>query len=151
MWESVVIVLVALTTLLVVRRAGGWWLRRRARGRLEPDRILREARGVTIRVLLYGMPPMLGLNPKRTNRLRGDLLLTDDRFLIATNRGLLADLGPDRGRPFSSVRCTGPGRLVIEGARPRPDGRQGLYRFELVLDDAETWAEALRPFTKPTD
>ncbi|MBW1881469.1 MAG: hypothetical protein JRJ84_24190, partial [Deltaproteobacteria bacterium] len=73
---------------------------------------------------------------------------TDDRFLLTSNRGLLADLGPDRGRRFTSVRCTGPGRLVIEGDVPRGDDARGLYRFELVLGDAPAWAEALAPFVR---
>jgi len=148
MWKPVVLILVALTVLAALRRSWGWWLRRRGLAALGQEQLLRLERGVPIRALLYGMPPMLGLNPKRTNRLKGDLALTGDRFLLTSNRGLLADLGPDHGRRFTSVRCTGPGRLVIEGDTPRADGSRGLYRFELVVEDAPGWADALSPFVR---
>jgi hypothetical protein len=148
MWKPVVLILVALTALAALRRSWGWLLRRRALAGLDPEGVLRLERGVPIRALLYGTPPMLGMNPKRANRLKGDLALTEDRFLLTSSRGLLADLGPEHGRRFTSVRCTGPGRLVIEGDVPRSDGAKGLYRFELVVDDAPGWAEALSPFVR---
>jgi len=146
--EALIIALVAVTALLALRRAWGLWLRRRSLARLQGVPIVREAHGVTIRALLYGTPPMLGLNPKRTNHLVGDLTLTADRFVLASNRGLLADLGAGFGRRFTSVRCTGPGRLVIEGDVPYPNRERGLYRFELVVDDAAGWAEALSAFVR---
>jgi hypothetical protein len=146
--KALIIVLVAVTALLALRRGWGLWLRRRSLAQIRGVPIVREAHGVTIRALLYGTPPMLGLNPKRTNHLVGDLVLTGDRFVLASNRGLLADLGPGRGRRFTSARSTGPGRLVIEGDVPYPDGDKGLYRFELVVDDAADWADALAPFVR---
>ncbi len=146
MLKAVILVVVAVTALLALRRAWGVWLRGRGLARLAPGEVARVERGVTIRALLLDTPPMLGLNPKRTNRLVGDLALAPARFVLASNRGVLADIGRDHGRKFRSARCTGPGRLVIEGDVPRADGGRGQYRFELVVEDAPGWAAALAPF-----
>ena len=130
--------------------AKSWtWLRRwRVISQIPADRIEHIERGIGIRALLYGVPPMLGLNPRRTNLTTGDLVLTKDRFVLTSGRGVLADLGPERGRRFTSARCTGPSRLVIEGDIPRPDGGLGQYRFELVVADASGWAKLLSPFVR---
>jgi hypothetical protein len=61
---------------------------------------------------------------------------------------VLTELSPTFGRKFTSVRCTGPQRLVIEGDLPRPNGQLGHFRYELVITDAEGWAEALQPFVR---
>lgn len=148
MWESLLVVVVALATLGVLRRAWGTWLRRRAVARIPPAQVVRHARGVGLRALLSGTPPLLGLDPRKANRLVADLVLTADRFLLATDRGLWADLGPDHGRRFRAVRSPGPGRLVIEGDVPRADGELGLYRLELVVDDAPGWARDLAVFVE---
>lgn len=148
-WQAVVVVVVALTVLGALRHGWGVLVRRRGLARLGGADLLRLERGTTVRVRLQGMPPILGLSPRRTSRLAADLALAADRFLIATERGILADLGPGHGRPFTSVRCTGPGRLLIEGDLPRADGGRGLYRFEIVVDDGPGWAAALQRFTSP--
>ena len=147
--QAVALVVVAVALLGGLRRGWGLWLRRRGLARLAGAPLRRHARGVPVRVMLQGTPLLLGMRPNRRHRLRADLALTTDRFLIATDRGILADLGPSHGRPFASVRCTGPGRLVIEGDLPRADGRKGLFRFEIVVDDAPGWARDLGPFTQP--
>jgi hypothetical protein len=59
---------------------------------------------------------------------------------------VLSDLRPERGRRFTSVRSTGPGRLVIEGDRPGPQGQPGGFRVEVMLADASDWVAALQPF-----
>ena len=68
---------------------------------------------------------------------RADLSLSDARLLIATHHGRVLEL--TREQP-GAVRCTGPRRLVIEGARQRADGPMSV-RAELIVDDAERWAE----------
>lgn len=151
MWKALVLVLVAVGALGAIRRGWGRVVRWRAMSRLDPGQIVRVEHNVTVRAMLYGMPPVLGLNPKRTTILRGDMAMTGDRFVLASSRGPLVDLGPDRGRRFTSARCTGPGRLVIEGDMPRGDGNTGLYRFELVVTDGPGWAQALAPFVREGD
>lgn len=88
--------------------------------------------------------------PNRTNRVKGNLAITADRFVMATNKGVLADIGHSHGRKFTSVRSTGPGRLVMEGDVPYPDKTTGVFRFEMVVDDAPAWIEALKPFSEET-
>lgn len=114
--------------------------------RLPEAAVLRAARGADLTVTLFRTRPFLGMRPGRPHPAHGDLLLTADRLLLATDRGVLADLrvaGPSR---LASARCTGPGRLVLEGQVPHPSGPAGLYRIELVVDDAPAWVEALGPF-----
>jgi hypothetical protein len=96
--------------------------------------------------MLRGSRPYIGLIPNRTNRTTADLALSQDRFIMATNHGVLVDLSCDRGRRFSSVRCPGPGRLVFEGTLPQMSGPSGTYRIEMVVADADGWARALTPF-----
>lgn len=149
MFEAVVVVVVALTVLGALRQGWRRLVRHRAVAVAGDAPRLLEEHGVTVRALLYGVPPMMGLDPKRTNRLVGDLVLTEERFVLGSDRGLLADVGDDHGRRFTSARCTGPGRLVLEGELVNPAGEMGLYRFELVVQDAPAWARALQRFVKP--
>jgi hypothetical protein len=116
---------------------------------IDPADVVMRAANATVRASLHGVPSFAGLDPDALNRMRGDLVLTHERFLLVVDGGVLADLGPGYGRRFTSARCTGPSRLVIEGEVPRKDGQVGSYRFELVVDDAEGWAEALVPFVEP--
>ena len=99
-----------------------------------------------MRVLVHGPNVLPGMNPSRANRTRGDLVLTDDRFLLVSGRGTLADLRPGVGRRFTSVRTTGPGRLIIEGDRPGTQGVSAQFRIEIHSDDAPAWVEALQDF-----
>lgn len=108
----------------------------------------RHATDVGIRVVLQRTRAVQGLAPGKAHRLLGDLGVTADRLLLVTDRGALLDLGTGRGLPMAAVRCPGPGRLLLEGEVPSASGPPGLYRFELSLDDAATWAEALRPFVR---
>lgn len=130
-------------------RGVGRWRRTRGAARLGDATITRRAHGVDLRVLLFRTRVFHGMLPGRTHLATGDLYVGPERFLMSTDKGVLADLATGRGRRFRSVRCTGPGRLVIEGDVPVPDGPPGLYRFELVIDDAPAWAEALQPFVEP--
>lgn len=146
MWNSLLIVAVLVLAVFAARRTWASVLRARA-GRLVPPEVRLRAEGnIPIRVLLYRTRSFRGMDPKRVNRTLGDLLLSSDRFVIASNRGVLVDVGPDRGRRFTSARCTGPGRLIIEGEIPNPGQEMGLYRFELSVADAAAWATALEPF-----
>lgn len=147
MGEAAVIVIVAVVVLGGVLQLRSVIVRRRALARLGDAPITRSARGVSMRVLLQGRA-FAGMNPRRANRTRGDLVLTADRCLLSTNRGVIADIGPERGRLFTSARCTGPGRLVIEGDVPRPDGPPTLYRVDITHPDALAWVDALAPFVR---
>ncbi len=113
--------------------------------------LVRVARGVSMKAMVYGTSAFKGLNPRRNNRTVGELILTADRFVISTARGVLVDIGPERGRKFTSVRCTGPGRLVIEGDIPRPEKDPAPWRFELVVEDAVAWADSLAPYVRETE
>ena len=150
MWKAALVVAGLLFILGAVLK--GWTVirRRRALAVLDPAGVLRLQRDVTITALLYGVPAMMGLDPRRRNRTRGDLAMTESRFLIASARGVLADIQRDGGSHMTSARCTGPMRLVLEGDIALPD-RVGRFRYDLVIPDAEGWAAALRPFVRHTE
>jgi hypothetical protein len=145
-WEALLVVLLPLVGSGVVLKGWTWWIRHRVLRTIPADRIVRQARGVSLRVLVQGPNVLTGMNPSKANRTTGDLVLTDDRFVLTSGRGVLSDLRPERGRRFTSVRSTGPGRLVIEGDRPGPQGQPGGFRVEVMLADASDWVAALQPF-----
>jgi len=148
MTQSVLIALVAMMVAGALLRLNSWSRRWRYLRTVDPSQILRQNRGVSMRVLVQGTRVLAGMSTRKANRTVGDLVLSRDRFLITSGRGLIADLR-DGGRRFRSVRCTGPGRLVIEGDVPGPDPeRPGLYRVELMLQDASEWATALAPWVR---
>lgn len=146
MTQALVVVFVALVVGGAVLKGVSWARRRAALSGIDPGGILREHRGVSMRVLVQGTRLLPGMSRKNANRTTGDLVLLADRFVLTSGKGVIADLRADRAQRFSSVRCTGPGRLVIEGKVPTPNGPDGLYRVEMVLEDAKGWAEALRPW-----
>lgn len=145
-WEPWLITLTILVAVGAVLKGWSRWLRARPLRALPPGAVQRMARGTTLRVMVRGTSVLPGMRPNRTHRTTGDLALTADRFLISSNRGTLIDVGPSHGRAFDSVRCTGPGKLVIEGSVSRPDGRSGPYRIEAFLPDAVDWANALQDY-----
>lgn len=112
-----------------------------------PDR--REARDVSIRVTLFRTPAFHGLEPGKGHLLQGDLAADGARCIVASDRGILADLTPTATHRFRSARATGPNKLVLEGVVPKKDGKVGLYRFDVMVDDAPAWARALAPFVDP--
>lgn len=151
-WEAVVLVIAVVVLLGVATRVWWWWSRRTQLARVAGWPRRREALGRSLRVLVSGRA-LPGMNPKKSNRTTGDLVIAtseagEGRLVVASARGLLLDIGPGRGRPLRSARCTGPGRLVIEGDTPIGDGSAGAFRLEVTVDDAEGWASDLRPFTK---
>lgn len=147
-WQSAAIVLALLTVVLVGRRLWRTLRRQRALRGIAVQEATRQARGVRVAGLLENLPPIKGLNPRRRNMMIGDLLLFEGRFVLGSDRGLMADAGAHSGVEFSSVRCPGPGRLVIEGELPSPRGGTGLYRFEITVDDAREWARELQVFVR---
>lgn len=147
-WEAVVVVVVALIGAGAALKGWGWLVRTRLLRRIPADAVRRARRGVSLRVLVQGTDALPGMNPKKANRTTGDLVLSADRFLVVSGRGLIADLAPAEGRRFTSVRCPGPGKLVMEGRVPRSSGPPGQYRVEVLLPDAAEWAEALQPFVE---
>ncbi len=146
--KALVLVLTALVVSGALLRGLGWWRRRLALDGIRDEDVVRRATGVRMRVLVHGTRAVPGMGRRRASRTTGDLVLLRDRFVLATGQGVLADLRPDRGRRFSSARCTGPGRLVIEGDLPSPRGQPGLYRVEIAVPDAPEWARALRPWVR---
>ena len=148
MTEPVAIALAALILIGGALRATSWYRRHLQVRDIDPQSILRERRGVSMKVMVQGTRTLPGMSTSRANRTTGDLILMQDRFLLTSGRGPLADLRPGR-RKFKSVRCTGPGRLVIEGDVPNSGDRpDGLYRVELVVEDANEWAKALEPWVR---
>jgi len=148
MTQAFVTVFVALTVIGTALQAHGWWQRLRVLRQVPADQIVDLARGVSLRVMVDGPTGIPGMKQRRGNRTRGDLLLTADRFLVTSRRGTLADIRLGTSRLLSSVRCPGPGRLVIEGEVPRDVGRPGLYRFEIVVADADQWVGRLKSFVR---
>ena len=94
----------------------------------------REARKIPSRVFvdkdIPGGPRAGGIN-----RDPADLILTSDELLVATGLGLVLRIDRSRG---GSARTTGPRRLVVEGLHPQSGVK---VRAELLLDDAEGWAQ----------
>ncbi len=149
MWcQTLAIIALALTLAGLVVRSFGWLVRWRGRRRLGDRAITRAARGRSLRVLVQGTRVFEGMSTTKANRTVGDLWLAADAFVLACNRGVLVDATATSGRTLTSARCTGPGRLVLEGEVATPEGPPGLYRVEAQLDDAEAWAAALQPFVQ---
>jgi hypothetical protein len=145
-WQAVLIVLASLVGFGAVLKGWGWWLRTRALRALPQP--VRMSRGISLRVLVHGTEALPGMGSRRANRTTGDLALGAERFLVTSNRGVLADVGPSHGRKFTSVRSPGPGKLVIEGDVPRSDGQKGLFRIEAFLPDAAEWVDALQAYVE---
>lgn len=146
MWAGLAVVLGASIVAGAVLRGLSWGRRQRMIRSIAPEAIVREARGASLRVLVEGATPLAGMSTTKANRTVGDLVVTKDRVLVVCSRGTLVDIRPGRGRPLTSVRAPGPGRLVLEGRVPAADGTTGSFRIELVVDDARRWLEVLAPF-----
>ncbi len=140
-------ILIATTVLIVygVVRLRARRQRRAAVAALGED-VIRHTDEVGVAIQLFRTRAIRGMAPGKTHRTVGAIAITSDQLLLSSDRGVLIDIAPDRGRgrPLSAVRCTGPGRLVLEGSIS--DTGPGLFRFELTLDHAAAWADALRLF-----
>lgn len=146
MWAGLAAVLGASIVAGAVLKGLAWGRRHRMVSTIDPDAIVRSARGVSLRVLAEGPAALPSMSTTKANRTLGDVIVTADRLLVVCSRGTLVDLRPDRGRPLDSVRSPGPGRLVLEGSVPGRDGRTGSYRIELLVDDSRAWVEELARF-----
>ena len=146
--EALAVVVGALIAVGAALRGWSWWLRERAVRRVPPEQVRRQARGVSLVVMVSGRGVLPGMNPARNNRTRGDLIVTDDRLLITSGRGTLVDLSAaSAGTRLAAVRCPGPGKLVVEGDRGgKPGADAGRYRIETLLPDADQWVAALQRF-----
>ncbi|MCB9663172.1 MAG: hypothetical protein H6732_03595 [Alphaproteobacteria bacterium] len=142
----VVALLVVVSGGLALVKLTGRWRRRRGRALLRGEPPVREAHDVDGRVHLFRTPPWHGMLPGRAHPVRVDLLLAASRVVLASDQGVLAEVTTATARPLKSARCTGPRRLVVEGEVVLAGKPPGLWRLELLLDDAEGWAHALRPF-----
>lgn len=146
---------IVLAAMFLSGSVGLWWRARQRRigvSRVADEDIRRHARRVSLVAAYTGRPPLAAMRANRAHRTTADLVLTDDRMIVATDLGVLLDIGPGRGQKLQSVRCTGPMRLVMEGTLPRAsDNNPGPFRLEWVIDDAEGWAEALAPFVAAAD
>jgi hypothetical protein len=136
-------VYIALSALLVFVAAIGLGFalqlsRKRARAeatRIEGEPVVLETRGVTARVFV-DQTMLAGPQAGKVNRAPADLILTPERLLVATHQGRLLELKKGSG---GSVRCTGPGRLVLEGRKPRAKAEMKI-RVEVLTDKAEQFA-----------
>lgn len=144
--QALLIVVGSLVLIGAIMKAISWLQRSRLTRGIPEDAIQRQLRGTSMRVLTQGPPVFPGMSSRKANRTIGDLVLLNDRMLLVCNRGTLLDIREDRGRKLSSARCTGPGRLVLEGQIAVPSGIAGQYRIELSAEDAPAWAKALAPF-----
>ena len=151
-FEILAALIVAAFLIGTAARANQWAVRRRGLSRMAGEPIRRIERGIDLRVLVSGNRRYAGLNPKKRNRTRGDLAISDTRVVLTSARGVILD-ATLTSSGITSARTTGPGRLVIEGALPRTSSGPGAqYRIETVVEDAEGWTEALRPWvtSEPT-
>ena len=152
MWQAIIIVFVAVVVSGLLVRGWGLLLRRRAAARLSGAPIVREATGLSLRVLVQATGVLPGMSPRAANRTTGDLRVTRDRLVIACNRGLLVDETIDRGRGLRSVRSTGPGKVVIEGDVARPGRPPDMFRIEVGgLGQPAEWVTALAPWVRAGD
>ncbi len=127
-------------------RAWGWLARRRAMSLLPAGSNV--VPGISTRVMARGRHGMAGIAAGRTHRTTTHLGYTDDRLVIASNRGILVDLRVDGGRFLTSVRTPGPGKLVIEGETPGPGGPIGTFRLELWVASPATLVAELQRFAR---
>lgn len=112
--------------------------RGRARARaawVEGEPVVLEKRGVSARVFV-DQTMLAGPQAGVVNRAPADLVLTPERLLVATHQGRLLELKKGGG---GSVRCTGPGRLILEGRKPRANAEMKI-RIEVLIDNAEQFA-----------
>lgn len=130
-------------------RGYGLLVRRRALARL-PDRATR-VQGFTLRIMARGRHGLPGVSSGRTQRTTGDLGYTDDRLLLASNRGVLVDMRADGGRFLTSVRTTGPGKIVVEGETPGASGPVGTFRLELGIAEPAAIVADLQRFVRPPE
>lgn len=84
-----------------------------------------------------------GPTAKGINRGSAHIVLTEDNFFVATWQGRVLELSSEAP---GDARCAGPRRLVVEGDHP---SRRARVRAEILVDDAEDWAEALASFRSP--
>lgn len=145
MWVSLTIVVGAVIAAGGLVRLKAFWRRRQGSHRIAPEDRVRAELGLSMRLLRGAGMDVQELKKTRATRTRGDLVLGKSRFILSTGQGILADLGPGRGRKFTAVRCPGPGRLIIEGDTPTAKGMEH-YRIDIRVADAAWWATALKPF-----
>ena len=147
MWQAWLVVLSALVLVGLSRRVYGRLIRYRALQRLPVSERLRAAHGVGLRVLVEGSTALAGMKRGRSNRTHGDLVVTRERVLLVCNRGVLLDRRRQDGGPLWEVRCTGPGRLVLECLISQNKGRRSSFRVDFSeLDKAADWASLLQGY-----
>ena len=101
------------------------------------ERVQRRVDNTSARVFVAA-PLAGGLRAGKINVVKVSMVLSDQRLLLGSWRGRLLVLEPGQG---GTAICTGPRRLVLEGALRRR--RPVLVRVELILDEAERWAEEI--------
>lgn len=146
MWAGLAVVAIGSIVAGATLRGLSWARRRRMTTSIPEEDVVRSVRGVSLRILASGAAALPSMSTTKANRTVGDLVVTKERLLIVCSRGTLVDIRPGRGRPLSSVRSPGPGRLIVEGEVPAADGTMGGYRIELVVDDSAAWVAELSRF-----
>ncbi len=140
---------ILLVGILAARAIRRHLLRQQAYTRIGHGRILRRAEKVPMTVLLHRTGPILGMKPGKEHAVRANLAVSDDRFILACDKGVLVDLGPRRGRMLSDVRATpSENKLVLEGTVSSMTGPDGTYVLSLRVPDAEGWVQTLQHFTQ---
>ena len=147
MWQAWLLVLSVLLLFGATRRLRGRLIRSRALRRLPAEERLRAAYGVSLRVLVQGSTALAGMKRGRANRTRGDLVATRTHVMLVCNRGVLLERRRRDGGPPWEVRCTGPRRLVLEGALSGNNRKNAGFRVDFSeLEDAEDWVALLRDY-----
>ncbi len=130
-------------------KAFGLWRRHRGRALIPREAVVREVLAVDLRVVLFRTHGFLSLAPGPSHPARGDLVLSSEAVVLASDLGLLLHLHEGCRATLTSARCTGPGRLVLEGQVDEDDIKPGRYRYELVVTDPNGWVAALAPWVRP--
>ncbi len=149
MWTATLAVIVGVIAAGAALKTVGWTRRYRALRTVPPSEIRRAARGIPLRVFVDGPTGLPSMTPHRANRTIGDLVLTDDRLILVSTRGVLIDLKLGSGRALHSIRAPAPLQLIVEGRVPHAAGGVASFRIEATLPDAERWAHELEPFREP--
>ena len=144
--QAILILVAVAVAVGAMLRLQSRWIRHRVVRTIPKEDVKLQALGCSMRVLVQGTQSLAGMSSRKANRTTGHLVLAEERFVLVTSRGVVADLRPTQGRKFSSVRSTGPGRLIIEGTVPTSRTQEGQYRVEMQMKNAQQWVEALQPW-----
>ena len=123
-----------------------WWMRRGRIGIISGDTLLCASR-VSMKVLIQGRS-LRGFDVG-VSRTKADMVISNDRFILATDRSTLLDISINQqAGKIGTVRSPGPERLIFEGKVAEARGNPSSYRIEAHVKSATEWADALVPFAE---